>query len=201
MSAAITGQTRVSLLLRLKAQPQDQTAWREFARRYEPRLRGWCKHWHLQEADAQDVTQTVLLQLLTKLQSFEYDPARSFRAWLKTLTHHAWQDLLVRRQQVRTNLGATVDNDPLGTLEARDDLQARMRDAFDLEVMDLAMERVQSRVAPNTWEAFRLTTLEHQAGIDVATKLNMSLLAVYKASSHTQKLLHEEVQRLEGEET
>jgi RNA polymerase sigma factor (sigma-70 family) len=201
VSTGITGQTRVSLLLRLKAHPQDQTAWQEFVRRYEPRLLGWCKHWHLQEADAQDVTQTVLLQLMTKLQSFEYDPTRSFRAWLKTLTHHAWQDLLVRRQQVQTNLGATTAHDPLSTLEARDDLQARLKEAFDLEVMDLAMERVQARVTPNSWEAFRLTTLENQTGVEVATKLNMTLLAVYKASSHTQKLLHEEVQRLEGEDT
>lgn len=200
MSAAITGQTRVSLLLRLKAQPQDQTAWREFVRRYEPRLLGWCKHWYLQEADAQDVTQTVLLQLMHKLQSFEYDPARSFRAWLKTLTHHAWQDLLVRRQQAQTNVGATTTHDPLGTLEARDDLQARLQEAFDLELMDLAMERVQARVQPNTWEAFRLTTLENHSGSEVAAKLNMTLLAVYKASSHTQKLLQEEVQRLEGDD-
>ena len=146
----MTGQTRVSLLLRLKSHPQDQAAWLEFVRRYEPRLREWCQHWRLQEADAQDVTQTVLLQLMTKLQSFEYDPTRSFRAWLKTLTHHAWQDLLVRRKQMQTNLGAMVESDPLSTMEARDDLQARLREAFDLEVMDLAMERVQTRVEPNT---------------------------------------------------
>ena len=44
-----------------------QAAWQEFARRYEPRLLGWCKHWRLQEADVRDVTQTVLLQLMTKL--------------------------------------------------------------------------------------------------------------------------------------
>ena len=127
-----------------------QAAWQEFARRYEPRLLGWCKHWRLHEADARDVTQTILLQLMTKLQSFEYDPTRSFRAWLKTLTHHAWQDLLVRRRQLQTNLGAMVKSDPLSTLEARNDLQTRLQEAFDLEVMDLAMERVQTRVEPNT---------------------------------------------------
>lgn len=195
----MTGQTRVSLLLRLKAQPQDQAAWQEFVRRYEPRLLAWCKHWRLQEADAQDVTQTVLLQLMTKLQSFDYDPARSFRAWLKTLTHHAWQDLLVRRRQIQTNLGGAVAHDPLSTLEARDDLQARLQEVFDLEVMDLAMERVQARLAPHTVAAFRLTAMENLTGIEAAARLNMSVVAIYKSKCIVQKMLHEEVQRLEGE--
>ena len=26
--------------------------------------------------------------------TFAYDPSRSFRGWLKTLTHHAWRDLV-----------------------------------------------------------------------------------------------------------
>ena len=195
----MTGQTRVSLLLRLKSHPQDQAAWLEFVRRYEPRLREWCQHWRLQEADAQDVTQTVLLQLMTKLQSFEYDPTRSFRAWLKTLTHHAWQDLLVRRKQMQTNLGAMVESDPLSTMEARDDLQSRLQEAFDLEVMDLAMERVQARLEPHTVEAFRLMTLENLSGLEAATRLKMTLVAVYKAKFKVQKLLAEEVARLEGD--
>jgi RNA polymerase sigma factor (sigma-70 family) len=199
MSAGTTGQTRVSLLLRLKNQPQDQTAWQEFARRYEPRLQSWCKHWRLQEADVQDVTQTVLLQLLTKLQSFEYDPEGSFRAWLKTLAHHAWQDLIVRRQQLQTNVAETQTYDVLATLAARDDFQDRMREAFDLEVMELAMERVQARVAPNTWEAFRLTALDDRPVTDVAAQLHMPLFSVYKAKSNVQKMLQEEVQRLEGD--
>lgn len=200
MSAGNSVQTHVSLLLRLKHAPQDNSAWQEFARRYEPRILGWCHHWHLQEADAQDVAQTVLLQLLAKLQSFEYDPARSFRAWLKTLTHHVWQDLIARRRQAQTNLGTTA-TDPLDTLEARNDFHERMRAAFDREVLDLAMSRVQPRVAPTTWEAFRLTALENLPGVEVAARLGQPVLNIYKAKSNVQKMIQEEVQRLDGDDT
>jgi RNA polymerase sigma factor (sigma-70 family) len=199
--SATSGQTRVSLLLRLKQSPQDNAAWQEFARRYEPRILAWCRHWRLQEADAQDVAQTVLLQLTAKLQSFDYDPARSFRAWLKTLTHHVWQNLIVCRRQAQTNLGQGESPDPLSSLEARDDLQTRLRAAFDLEVMELAMERVQARVAPATWEAFRLTAVEDLPGIEAAARLGQPLLTIYKAKSNVQKMLQEEVQRLEGDDT
>src|SRR5262249_57165343 len=86
--------TRTSLLLRLRQAPPDQQAWAEFVDRYGRQIHVWCRRWGLQEADAQDVTQTVLLQLASKLQTFSYDPSQRFRGWLKTLTHHAWSDFL-----------------------------------------------------------------------------------------------------------
>ena len=61
--------TRTSLLLRLRQAPPDQEAWAEFVDRYGPQIHGWCRRWGLQEADAQDVTQTVLLRLASKLQT------------------------------------------------------------------------------------------------------------------------------------
>src|SRR5262245_43307691 len=90
--------TRVTLLHRLRQAPDDPSAWDEFVGRYGARILDWCRRWRLQEADAQDVAQTVLLRLAVKLRSFEYDPSRSFRAWLRTLAHHAWSDLAARRR-------------------------------------------------------------------------------------------------------
>ena len=61
--------TSPTLLGRLRCQPVDQAAWGEFVDRYGPRIYQWCRRWDLQEADAQDVTQTVLLRLASKLQT------------------------------------------------------------------------------------------------------------------------------------
>lgn len=197
MSPEVSPRTRTSLILRLKEQPQDQAAWAEFIQRYEPRLRDWCRHWQLQEADAEDVTQVVLMQLMTKLQSFEYDPARSFRAWLKTLAQRAWHDMIVRRRQLRTNLGQGEAEDPFASMAAQEDLSARLQEAFDLEMLELAMANVRERVAPNTWEAYRLTAIENLSGAEAATRLAMPVLNVFKARSNVQKMLQDEIQRLE----
>lgn len=197
LSAETQARTRTSLILRLKEQPQDQSAWSEFVRRYEPRLQDWCRHWQLQEADAQDVTQAVLMQLLTKLQNFEYDPAKSFRSWLKTLAQRAWHDMIVRRRQLRTNLGAGEEDDPFATLAAQEDLSVRLQEAFDLELLELAMANVRARVAANTWEAYRLTAIENLAGAAVAARLAMPVMNVFKARSNVQKMLQDEIERLE----
>src|SRR4051812_8102449 len=82
--------TRVSLLERLRDSPQDSEAWGEFVGRYRPLLGAWGRHWGLQEADAEDVAQAVLLRLAVKLRQFDYDPAQSFRGWLRTMARHAW---------------------------------------------------------------------------------------------------------------
>jgi RNA polymerase sigma-70 factor (ECF subfamily) len=154
----------------------------------------------MQESDAQDVTQEVLLQLVDKLRHFHYDPSRSFRAWLKTLVHHAWQDFLDRRRRAGLGSGDSAVWEQLKTVAAREDLEQHLAEVFDREVLDEAMARVQQRVAAHTWEAFRLVTFEGLSGAEVAPRVGMQVTMVYVARGKVQKLLREEVDRLEGRE-
>src|SRR5437868_2059722 len=99
MDSTSGGRTSATLLGRQRQAPTDQAAWGEFVDRYGPRIYAWCRRWHLQEADAQDVTQAVLVRLAEKISTFDYDPGRSFRGWLKTLTRHARDDLRQAHQR------------------------------------------------------------------------------------------------------
>ena len=60
------------LLGRLRRNPGDQAAWSSFVDRYGVRVYGWCRYWKLQEADARDVTQNVMLELARQMSEFEY---------------------------------------------------------------------------------------------------------------------------------
>ena len=51
----------------------------------------------LQPADAEDVTQDVLLRLSRALKMFTYDPSRTFRGWLRAVTLHALNDFAAER--------------------------------------------------------------------------------------------------------
>ena len=190
--------TSASLLRRVQHDDGDQAAWDDFVRRYGPRIHAWCRHWRLQESDAQDVTQEVLLQLVRKLRHFEYDPARSFRAWLKTIVHHAWQDFLEKRGRAGLGSGDSDVWEGLHSVEARDDLERQLEEVFDREVLEEALARVRQRVAPHTFEAFRLLTFEGLSGAEVAPRGGMQVTMVYVAKSKVQKLLREEIEALEG---
>jgi RNA polymerase sigma-70 factor (ECF subfamily) len=104
----------------------------------------------LQDADAQDLTQNVLLKLAGTLRRFHYDGSGSFRAWLKTVTHHAWHDFLESRQRPGLGSGDSRVVEQLQSIQGRDDLLQRLEEEFDRELLEMAMAQVRLRVAPRT---------------------------------------------------
>ncbi|HZU38563.1 MAG TPA: sigma-70 family RNA polymerase sigma factor [Gemmataceae bacterium] len=195
---AENGSTRVTLLVRLQRDPTNQEAWADFVAHYGPRIYAWCVRWHMQDADAQDATQDVLLRLADKLRTFAYDPKRSFRGWLKTLTRHACSEFWEHQRRPGLGSGDSQMANVLHTVEAREDLIQRLDEAFDRELLEQAMHRVRLRVAPQTWEAFRLTALEELSGAEAAKLIPMQVAQVYVARRRVQKLLQEEIQKLEA---
>lgn len=187
-------QTSTSLLRRLRSDPADQSAWGEFVDRYGRMIYRWCRRWGLQEADAEDVTQNVLLELARQMRSFRYDPHGSFRAWLRTIAYRGWCHFAERRQH------KTATDELLHSQAVREDFIAALERESDRELLEKAMAIVRLRVRPHTWEAFRLTALEEHSGAEVAARLGMNVGAVFVARSKVQKMLQAEVRRLDGEE-
>jgi RNA polymerase sigma-70 factor (ECF subfamily) len=188
--------TSATLLARLRQLPPDQAAWGEFTERYGPKIFAWCRKWNLQQADAEDVTQIVLLKLAEKMQTFVYDPSQSFRAWLKTVTRHAWSDFWNTRGKAMA-AGGTQAVQILQAVEAREDLVQRLEGEFDRELLEAAVDRVRMRVTPRTWQAYAMTAVEGRSGAEAAQALGMKVATVFVAKSKVLKLLQEERQKLE----
>jgi RNA polymerase sigma-70 factor (ECF subfamily) len=197
MENALSSLTSPTLLGRLRKDPTDQAAWSEFVDRYGPKIYAWCRRWRLQEADAEDVTQTVLLKLADKMRNFAYDPKRSFRGWLMTLTHHAWSDFLKSRGKAGAGSGDSKVRERLESLQARDDLVTRLKEEFDREILEEATFRVRLKIVPQKWEVFRLMAHEEKPGAEVAKILGMKVATVFVVRSKVQKMLQEEVRKLE----
>jgi RNA polymerase sigma-70 factor (ECF subfamily) len=196
MGAEHTPPTSQTLLGRLSRIPVDEAAWAEFAQRYGARIYSWCRGRRLQEADAEDVTQQVLMKLAQRLQTFTYDPSRRFRAWLQTVALNAWRDFIDSRHHRDAATGDSRVLDMLESVQARDELLADLDAEFERELLDEAMARVKARVQPHTWEAFRMLALENRSGAEVATRLSMKVATAFVARSKVQKMLKEELARL-----
>jgi RNA polymerase sigma-70 factor (ECF subfamily) len=191
--------TRRTLLARMvQSGGRNQAAWSEFVDRYGRKIYGWCVRWRLQDADAQDVTQIVLLKLAQRMKDFTYDPGRSFRAWLKTVTHHAWQDYVDNRKTATLASGGDPEQERLDSLAARDDLSRELERLFDLDLLRTAMQLVRLRAAPHTWMAFSLTAMEGITAPEAARRLGMKIARVYASRSTIQQRLQEECRRLES---
>jgi RNA polymerase sigma factor (sigma-70 family) len=188
-----------SALFVLLRDPADPQAWRTFVHRYGPLIHDWCRQQHLQEADAEDVTQNVLLKLAQKLRSFTYNAHKgAFRGWLRTLTQHAWSDYLASQQRAVVGSGDSAILEQLEKVEAGEDLLKRLAEAFDLELLEEARARVQLRVTSRDWQIFEQLALANRAAPEVARELEMTVTAVLMVKSRVQKKLREEIHRLEG---
>jgi RNA polymerase sigma-70 factor (ECF subfamily) len=185
------------LLARLRHDPSNEAAWDEFVDHYGRHIYRWCRQWRLQDADAEDVAQEILLKLARKLRDFAYDPKSSFRGWLKTVAHHAWRDFVDDQRRNRP-IADEHAWERLQSVEAREDLIERLQEAFDHELLEAAKVQVRLRVAPHTWEAFRLVAIERLPVAEVAAKVQMQVAMVYVAKSKVQKMLQEEIQKLEA---
>jgi RNA polymerase sigma factor (sigma-70 family) len=191
--------THPSLLGRLGNDPNDFDAWSEFVGRYGGLLYHWCREWKLQGADAEDVTQNILLRIARQLPKFQYDAKRSFRGWLRTVARAAWCDWLDEQQRPDKATGGSAVLRFLNLAEAREDLLKRLDDEFDRELLDLASERVRLRVEPTTWEAFRLQAFEGLSGAQTAKRLAINVGSAFVAKSRVHKMLQEIVRDLAGE--
>jgi RNA polymerase sigma factor (sigma-70 family) len=198
MAADRDGDTSLTLLERLQKNPDDPLAWQLFVERYQPRIRRWCVTWGLQDSDADDVAQDVLVKLFAALRKFQYDPSKSFRAWLKTVTQHAWIDFVAARRREPGQTVGKIDT-IADSAEAQSDLERQLEDAFDRELLEVAMHRVKGRTKPAQWEAFHLTAIEGLSGADAAHKLGIAVGHVFVAKHRVQKMLQEEVRVLKNE--
>jgi RNA polymerase sigma-70 factor (ECF subfamily) len=96
-------ETSWTLLQRLHG--KDEDAWRRFMDEYYPRILARAQRLLRNEADAQELAGEVLTELVQQLPRFEYDPQRSFRAWLQTVIQRTYVDWR-RRTQTRPKLVA-----------------------------------------------------------------------------------------------
>ena len=75
-------ETRASLLLEVRS-PESQTAWEEFVQLYRPAIYRMARKRQLQDADAQDITQNVLLKIAGAIGNYEPREGVRFRHWLR----------------------------------------------------------------------------------------------------------------------
>jgi len=82
------------LIVRVRA--GDTQAWGDLYREYAPAIFRFCRRAMPTKEDAEDATMEIFMKLREKLAQF--DPSRSFSAWLyKVAANHCW-DMLRRRK-------------------------------------------------------------------------------------------------------
>lgn len=196
--------TSATLLGRLRTEKADGPAWKEFVERYTPLLHAWCRTWGVKPADEEDVIQAVLLKLVVRFRDdakpFQYDPTRSFRAYLREITKNASLSFHSDRKMSNPQNMLADSEDALRSIEARDDLMRRLDEENERHILELAMEDLQLRVDPASWSIFHACVFEELPTKVVAERHGKSIGAVDMVKYRLKEMLKETIARLNGED-
>jgi RNA polymerase sigma-70 factor (ECF subfamily) len=192
--------TRPSLLQRLRGQ-RDERAWAEFLGLYEPLVLRLMRRRGLQDSDARDTTQQVLLRISGAIERYQPDGARaSFRRWLNRIARNVVVTFLTRQSRQPESLGDrqvadAMETEPTATLES---------DLFDHEyrqqVLAWATEQVRCEFRDTTWRAFVETSVHGRPIAEVAGELKLSPGSVYVARSRVIARLRVKVEEFEADQ-
>jgi RNA polymerase sigma-70 factor (ECF subfamily) len=199
--------TRESLLVRIQRDAArtshgigkiDPIAWEQFVAVYRPVILRIGRAGGLQEADAEDITQSVLLAISQAIGRWQRrHPSNRFRNWLSRITRNAIIDAHSRRPVDRAQGGSGSPT----SLYALCESQEQFEELFDAEYRRglylRAARIVQHDVASETWRAFELTVLEDRPVEEAAQTLNKTIGSVYAARSRVTRRLRQAVQELE----
>jgi RNA polymerase sigma-70 factor (ECF subfamily) len=182
--------TSASLIERLR-QPAAHGDWVRFVQLYTPLLYRWAGRLNLSAADAADLVQDVLTLLVQKLPNFVYDPQQRFRGWLWTLTLNQCRS--ARRRRV---LPLAADPERLAEVAAPEDSQGVDETEYRSYLVGRALRLMRGEFEEQTWRAFWENVAEDRPAQEVATRLGMSLAAVYAAKSRVLRRLRTELHLL-----
>jgi len=194
-------ETRLSLLRRVR-DASDNVAWEEFVKIYEPLVYRVARRRGLQDADAREVTQEVLLSVAGAIDRWDSTGRKgAFRSWLFRITRNLTVNLLVKQQRQVLGTGGT---DMLRLLDELPEPSANDSAIFEEEyrrqLFRRAAEGVRPVVQEKTWQAFWRSCVDGESIQQVAADLQMTVGSVYAARSRVTARMSAEIRKLEAEE-
>jgi RNA polymerase sigma-70 factor (ECF subfamily) len=189
--------TRPSLLLRLKGE-RDERAWAEFLTIYEPLVLRLMRKRGLQESDAHDASQQVLLRISGAIERYQPDGAQaSFRRWLFRVARNVVLTFLAKQSRLPETLDERQVADVLLADCAESDL---FDEEYQQQVLAWATEQVRREFKDTTWRAFVETSINGRSITDVAEELRISPGSVYVARSRIIARLRAKVEEFEADQ-
>lgn len=185
-----TPDTRHSLIARLSDR-RDAEAWDQFSAIYQPLVYRLARAKGLQDADAHEVAQEVLVAVSRAVDNWEPERGR-FRDWLFGIARNLTINFLTRPKHRPIGSG---DSAIAAVLENQFERASHESSLFHLEyrrsVFHWAAARVREQSSHKTWTAFWQTTVDARPIPLVAGELGMTVGAVYIARSRTLAKLRE----------
>jgi RNA polymerase sigma-70 factor (ECF subfamily) len=187
-----------SLLLANIQSLENREAWVEFVQIYRPVIYRMARRRGMQDADAQDLSQDVLVRVSKAIPRWEPQAGIRFRHWLRKVASNAIVSAVTKSKPHGMVDGSAADQILADTPEVSATISELDDECFRERYLRAATI-VKIDVSPDTWAAFEQTVVQGRTCEEVAESLGKSLGTIYAARSRILKRLQTEVQRLQGD--
>lgn len=186
--------THQSLLIRLR-DSRDNQSWSEFTAVYEPVIYRLARSRGLQDADAREIVQEVLMSVAAAIDRFDIHTSGSFRGWLARITRNATIDQFRKRNLREQPIGTSDHQLPIdhlvGAAQRSDSWSEQFERQRREQLFRWAAGQVRRRTGELNWMAFWKTSIDARPIADVARELGISEGAVYVARCRILKRIRE----------
>jgi DNA-directed RNA polymerase specialized sigma24 family protein len=189
-------------LLREVADWENHSAWLRFRDTYNPMLERWCRSDGLDGDSIDEVCHRIWIELADRMKTFEYDPNRTFRGWLRRLCESRVLNFLKqRRPSSLFSLDERIDvSEGIATRSSMEpegaDEVGHLPNLFLLGEGEKVQAAVRAKVKPRTWDAFWLVAVCDWSVASTAQSLGMTHTAVYAARARVARMLRDEGKRV-----
>ena len=161
---------------------RDERAWSDFLELYQPLLWRVTKSLGLNDCDAADAVQEILLTIFRSIERYESRPhPKAFRGWLATIAKNTALNYLTRNLQSRASGGTSVFRQLHAQSDPKAELSLIWESQHRKQLIAWAAQQVSGQVSPPTFAAFWRTMIEGETVETVALALKMSIGNVYVA--------------------
>ncbi len=185
--------TSLSLLHRLRGSPESES-WNRLVDLYAPLIRVWLRKYEVQDNDADDLVQEVLLAVSKDLSKFEHGgQPGAFRGWMKAiLVNRLRKFWRARDRRPRARGGSHIDARLAQLEDPASEMSQIWNRQHDQYVLRQLLSLVEPHFAPTTWKAFCRVALEGARPDVVAAEMGISLNSVCLAKSRVIRRLRQE---------
>lgn len=152
-------ETRRTLLAAVQS-PENRVAWEQFVLAYRPVIYSMARRRGLQDADAQDVTQNILIRIAGAIERYEQKPGTKFRHWLRRIAKNAIFSAIAQQPQDPGVGGSVAHDQLLEEVKVSPQLEREIENEYEREQFLRAASVVRNDVHTDTWHAFELTVIQ-----------------------------------------
>ncbi|EDM28822.1 probable RNA polymerase sigma-H factor [Lentisphaera araneosa HTCC2155] len=182
--------TKLTLIERAKAEPEDIDTWDEFIKFYEPFIIMLLNKHKINISNRDDLCQIILLKIWKFISSYTKEKAR-FRTWLSTLIRN---EIVTYINKANKDRQREFEYDKLDT-NNKTKLEESIESEWQEHLTNLAFERLEKKFSENSMKVFTMS-LEGYNTEDIAKKLELNKESVFVLRSKVKTAFKKEVENI-----